>query len=57
MTDSSIYLKLLDTHVPLKMLTNTEVKIHLKTWLTNGIMTSICQKDKLYRKFSIAKDC
>ena len=48
---------MLDTHAPSKKLTNKEVKIHLKLWLTNGITTSIRQKDKLYKNFSRAKDC
>ena len=42
---------LLDASAPLKKLTNKEVKLHLKPWLTNGIMTSIRQKDKLYKNF------
>ena len=37
---------LLDTNAPLKKLTNKEVKIHLKPWLTNGIMISISLSDK-----------
>ena len=44
-------------HVPLKKLTNAEVKLYLKSWLTNDIMTSVRQKNKKYKIFSRAKDC
>ena len=53
----NVFETLLDAHVPLKKLTNKEVKLHLKPWLTNGIITSIRQKDKLHKIFSRAKDC
>ena len=51
----NMYETLLDTHAPLKKLTNTEVKLHLKSWLTNGIMTFISKKDKLYKNFQELK--
>ena len=53
----NVFETLLDAHAPLKKLTNKEVKIHLKLWLTNGIMTSTRQKDKLYKNLSRTKDC
>ena len=52
----NIFEALVDAHAPLKKLTNKEIKLHLKPWPTNGIITSIRQKDKLYKKFSGAKD-
>ena len=52
----NVFETLIDAHAPLKKLTNKEVKLHLKSWLLNGITTSIRQKDKLYKKFSRAKD-
>ena len=53
----NVFETLLDAHVPLKKLTNKEVKLHLKPWLTIAIMTSIRQRDKLYKKLSRAKGC
>ena len=53
----NVFETLLDAHVPLKKLTNKEVKLHLKPWLTIAIMTSIRQRDKLHEKLSRAKGC
>ena len=53
----NVFETILDAYAPLKKLTNKEVKLHLNLWLTNGIMTSIRQKDKLCKNFSRAKDC
>ena len=47
----NVFEYVLDTHTSLKKFTDTEVKLYLKPWLTNGIMTSVRQKDKLYKKF------
>ena len=44
----NVFETLLDTHVPLKKFTKTEVKLHLKPWLTNYITTSMIQNNKLY---------
>ena len=54
MTDSET---VLDAYASPKELTIKEVKLHLKPGLTNGIMTSVRQKDKLYKNFSRVKDC
>ena len=47
----NVFETLSDTHAPLKKLTNTEVKLHMKPWLTNGIKTSVRHRDKLYKIF------
>ena len=57
LTDSSMYLKLLDTYAPLQKLTNAKVKLHPKPWLGNGVMKCVRQKDKIYKLFSRDKDC
>ena len=43
----NVFETLLDKHTPVKKLTNTEVKLHLKPRLNNSIMTSVRQKHKL----------
>ena len=47
---------LLDKHTPKKPMTKKELKTRSKPWLTNGILTSIKNKNKMYNKFCRAKD-
>ena len=49
-------MKIIDSYMPLKKLTKREVKLKSKPWITKGILTSIKQRDKLYKKFIKAKD-
>ena len=53
----NVFETILDAYAPLKKLTNKEIKLNLNLRLTNGIITSIRQKDKLCKIFSRAKDC
>ena len=47
---------LLDTHAPLKRLSNAELKFLTKPWITNATKTSIRNKDRLYKKILRAKN-
>ena len=51
-----IFETLLDTYAPLKKLSNSELKLHSKPWITHGIMTSIKIKDKIYKKLLKSKN-
>ena len=48
--------KILDKHAPLRKLSIQEDKLRKKPWITPGILTSIKNKNKLYRKYIRAKD-
>ena len=48
--------KLIDKHAPLRKITRSEFKQTRKPWITNGILTSIKNKDKLYHKYINSKD-
>ena len=48
--------KILDKHAPLRKLSIQEDKLRKKPWITPGILTSIKNKNKLYRKYITAKD-
>ncbi|NQY31538.1 MAG: endonuclease/exonuclease/phosphatase family protein, partial [Flavobacteriaceae bacterium] len=48
--------QLLNTHAPMKKVTNREYKKQLKPWITKGILRSIQKRNKLYAKFVRAKD-
>ena len=56
----SIFLKLfesvLDNHAPSKLMTNKEVKIKNKPWITSGILKSIKIKDFTHKKYLQAKN-
>ena len=43
--------KLILKHAPLKKITIQEKKLHLKPWITRGILTSIKTKNRMYRIF------
>ena len=43
--------EILDKHVPLKKLSKKELKLQAKPWITQGILNSIKQRDKLLRKY------
>ena len=47
---------LIDKYAPLKKLTRAEFKQTRKPWITNGILTSIKNKDKLYHRYIKTKD-
>ena len=55
----SIFLKLfdsvLDIHAPIKQLTNNQVKLRDKPWITNGIIKSIRTKDAVHKKIPPSK--
>ena len=46
----------IERYLPLKKLPKREVKNHFKPWITSGIRISIRRREKLYRKFTKAKD-
>ena len=50
-----IFETLLDTYAPLKKLSNSELKLLSKPWITQGIMMSIKIKDKIYKKLLKSK--
>ena len=45
----------LNKHAPIRYLSNKEVKLRQKPWLTNGILTSIKKKRTLFKKFKKLK--
>ena len=45
-----------DRHAPLKKMSLKEHKLKLKPWIMKGILTSINNKNKTYRKYCRAKD-
>ena len=47
---------IIDRHAPLNKIPLKEHKLKLKPWLTEGILTSINNKNKTYRKCCRAKD-
>ena len=47
---------LIDKYAPLKKITRAEFKQTRKPWITNGILTSIRNKDKLYHKYIKTKE-
>ena len=47
---------LIDTYLPLKKLTNKEINLQFKPWITCGIRKSIQRRDDLYKRFIQAKD-
>ena len=49
-------MKIIDSYMPLKKMTKSELKRKRKPWITQGILISIKQRDKLYKKFIKAKD-
>ena len=52
----NIFELLLDTHAPLKRLSNVELKYLSKPWITNAIKTSIRNKDWLYKRILRTKN-
>ena len=46
---------LIDKYLPLKKLSNREIKHQLKPWISLGIRPSIKRRDKLYKKYLKAK--
>jgi len=44
-------LHIIDKHIPLKLISRKKSKLRSKPWITKGIMISIQQKNKLYKKF------
>ena len=48
--------QLIDKYAPLRKITRSEFKQTRKPWITNGILTSIKNKDKIYHKYVKAKD-
>ena len=47
---------IVDTHLPLKKVTEKDKKIQKKPWITSGIRKSIQQRDKLFNNFVKCKD-
>ena len=47
---------ILDKHAPFKKLPIQEEKLSKKLWITTGILNSIKNKNRLYRKVIRAKD-
>ena len=50
------YNNILDRHAPKKYVTKKQAKLISKPWITKGILKSIKVKDKLYKKYIVAKD-
>ena len=48
--------EILDKHAPFKKLSIQEEKLSKKPWITTGILNSIKNKNRLYRKVIRAKD-
>ena len=46
----------LDTYALIQKLTNAELRMKSKPWLTKGILTSIKNKNIIYKKFVKAKN-
>ena len=42
---------IIDKHMPLKKMTNKELKLHYKPWITSGIIKSIERREKIHKKF------
>ena len=51
-----IYNAILNRHAPIKKISNKEIKLKTKPWITKGILTSIKIKNKLYKKYCKAKN-
>jgi len=49
------FIQLLNKHAPMKYLSNREMKLKSKPWLTKGILTSVKRKRKLFNKFKTQK--
>ena len=47
---------LIDKYIPLRKITQKELKQQYKPWITNAILRSINAREKLYKKFIKAKD-
>ena len=47
---------LLDKHIPMIKMTSKETKLQNKPWISQEILKNINKKNKLYQKFSKAKD-
>ena len=47
---------IIDKHLPLRKLTIQEKKLSQKPWITTGILNSIENKNRKYRKYQWAKD-
>ena len=45
-----------DRHAPLQKMSLKECKLKLMPWITKGILTSVNNKNKTYRKYCRAKD-
>ena len=50
------FLKILNLHAPIRTLSQKEVKLLNKPWLSKGLLTSIKLKNKFYKKFLKTKD-
>ena len=46
---------LIDKYMPLKKITNKEIKHQAKPWITKEILMAICDRDFLYKKYIRAK--
>ena len=49
-------LTITDRHAPLQKMSLKEHKLKLMPWITKGILTSVNNKNKTYRKYCRAKD-
>ena len=47
---------IIDKYMPLKKLTNKEIKQHNKPWITNGLRNSVRRRDSLHKKYIKAKN-
>ena len=48
--------ELLDTHMPLRKLTQKEFKQRYKPWISKNILTKITEKNKIFRKYLKSKN-
>ena len=47
---------LIEKHAPFKEQAKRKEKLRFKPWITNGILTSIKQRDKVYKEIIKAKN-
>ena len=48
--------KLLDETAPIRKLSKKEMRLKERPWITNGILTSMKERDSLYKEFTNEKD-
>ena len=53
----NVITKLLDEMAPLRKLTKKEISLKQHPWISNGIITSMNKRNKLYKAFLLEKNC